>query len=62
MGGGKLKRRPSPAKDVKYSGKLVVRMPLGLHASLASEARDEGVSLNLLIVSKLSLTLGRTIG
>ncbi len=43
------------------SGKLVVRMPYTLHASLIDEAVEEGVSLNSLIICKLSLMLGDTI-
>src|SRR2546421_13066974 len=34
----------------EYSGKFNVRVPKTLHASLASEAEAEGVSLNQLIV------------
>src|SRR5204862_3283268 len=41
------------------SGRFVVRLPQSLHAALEREAVAEGVSLNQLVVSKLSLTLGR---
>src|SRR5438093_32244 len=41
----------------EYSGKFNVRVPKTLHASLASEAEAEGVSLNQLIVTKLALHL-----
>ena len=41
----------------EYSGKFNVRVPKSLHASLASEAEAEGVSLNQLIVTKLALHL-----
>ena len=37
-----------------YSGKFNVRVPKSLHRQLALEAEREGVSLNMLIVSRLS--------
>ena len=37
-----------------YSGRFQVRLPESLHRSLAQEAEREGVSLNMLVVSKLS--------
>jgi hypothetical protein len=43
----------------KKSGRFVVRLPQSLHGALEREAIAEGVSLNQLVVSKLSLTLGR---
>ena len=46
-----------PVSTASASGKLNVRMPKSVHAALASEAVREGVSLNHLIVSKLSLQL-----
>ncbi|HET6880969.1 MAG TPA: toxin-antitoxin system HicB family antitoxin [Pirellulales bacterium] len=39
------------------SGSFVVRMPRALHAALAAEADEQGVSLNLLCVSKLAMKL-----
>lgn len=36
------------------SGKFVVRLPKSLHAALESEAAQEGVSLNQLVVAKLA--------
>lgn len=45
----------SPA--VSCSGKLLVRLPASLHAALLKEAGDEGVSVNQLVVSKLSAQL-----
>jgi hypothetical protein len=41
----------------EYSGKFNVRVPKSLHAALASEAEAEGVSLNQLVVTKLSMHL-----
>ena len=51
-----------PEPDVRpsreeYSGKFVVRVPRSLHAALAAEAQAEGVSLNQLVVAKLSVQL-----
>lgn len=45
---------PKPDASTSYSGKLNVRMPKSLHRALAREAATEGVSLNALIVYKLS--------
>ena len=41
----------------EYSGKFNVRIPKSLHAALASEAEAEGVSLNQLVLAKLTLHL-----
>lgn len=48
-----------PSKELtrEASGKLVVRMPKSIHQALIVEAKDEGVSLNQLILSKLSMQL-----
>ncbi|MFM9959886.1 MAG: toxin-antitoxin system HicB family antitoxin [Planctomycetaceae bacterium] len=48
---------PAPAREADvdaYSGKLLVRLPKTIHAALAREAETENVSLNQLIVAKLS--------
>ena len=45
-----------------YSGKTVLRMPASLHAALAAEAEVEGVSLNQLLVTKLSVQLSSAVG
>lgn len=46
---------PEPTRTpASYSGQLRLRMPKSLHAHLAQEAEEEGVSLNMHIVSKLS--------
>lgn len=39
------------------SGRILVRLPKTLHAALIEEAKQEGTSLNQLIVSKLSVPL-----
>src|SRR5262249_26510774 len=41
----------------RKSGKFVVRLPQSLHAALEREAEYEGVSLNQLVVAKLSAQL-----
>lgn len=45
---------PEPLALKEYSGKLVVRMLPEVHRKLAMEARERGVSINLLINSKLA--------
>jgi antitoxin HicB len=42
-----------------YSGKFVQRVPKSLHARLALRARQEGVSMNTLVVSLISDALAR---
>jgi hypothetical protein len=39
------------------SGRFVVRLPRSLHKALTIEAREEGVSLNQLVLAKLSMSL-----
>jgi predicted HicB family RNase H-like nuclease len=43
----------------KKSGKFLVRLPRTLHAALNDEAEREGVSLNQLVVAKLSMQMGQ---
>ena len=43
-----------PAEREDYSGKVLVRMPKALHARLARDSQNEGVSLNHYIVYILS--------
>jgi hypothetical protein len=38
----------------KKSGRFLVRVPRSLHAALEIEAKEEGVSLNQLVVAKLA--------
>lgn len=45
---------PAPLTDRRYSGKFVVRMPSTLHAHLAVEAAEQGVSLNQWVLHKLT--------
>lgn len=46
----------------RKSGRFVVRLPKSLHAALEHEASLEGVSLNQLVVAKLSVGLGTLTG
>ena len=41
----------------EYNGRILVPVPKSVHAALAHEAEQEGVSLNQLIVAKLSAQL-----
>jgi predicted HicB family RNase H-like nuclease len=45
----------------KKSGKFVVRLPRSLHAALEAEAEREGVSLNQLVVAKLSMQMSHVL-
>jgi predicted HicB family RNase H-like nuclease len=47
---------PEAITDVNYSGQFVTRVPKILHARLALEARENGVSLNSLVNHKLSVS------
>jgi multisubunit Na+/H+ antiporter MnhC subunit len=48
--------------DASHSGRLLLRMPKGLHASLAERADAENLSLNQLIVGLLTNGLAREDG
>ena len=43
------------------SGRFVVRLPKTLHAALEREAREEGVSLNQLVVTKLAVQMSQLV-
>jgi len=49
---------PLPSEDIEHSGKLLLRIPKYLHATLSRIAKREGVSLNLFIGQLISLGLG----
>jgi predicted HicB family RNase H-like nuclease len=51
------KQAPQPFSTRKYSGKLNIRIPRELHKELVSESAQQGISLNQLIVYKLSKNL-----
>jgi hypothetical protein len=64
---GKLRRSAETMAqaDASHSGRLLLRMPKGLHAALAQRADAERVSLNQLIVHVLTDAMssdGTTIG
>jgi hypothetical protein len=46
----------------KKSGRFIVRLPKSLHAALEQEASAEGVSLNQLVVAKLTVRLDKLVG
>jgi predicted RNase H-like HicB family nuclease len=45
---------PLPFEENRYSGKFVIRLPRSLHARLAAEAEEEGVSLNQYALYRLA--------
>ena len=49
---------PEPLDHSRYSGKLVVRMPKGLHRRAARAATRDGVSLNQFIVTCIAECVG----
>ncbi|MDX2254655.1 MAG: toxin-antitoxin system HicB family antitoxin [Pseudanabaenaceae cyanobacterium bins.39] len=49
---------PLPSSESEYSGKLMLRMPKGLHQRLANLAKSEGVSLNQYLLFLLSSATG----
>ncbi len=52
---------PVPKKVIEYSGQTRLRLPKSLHRALALEADRQCVSLNTLIVSKLSQSLRESV-
>lgn len=40
--------------EQRFSGNLRVRLPVDLHAALTAQAKEQGVSLNTLIVALLA--------
>lgn len=48
-----------PMELVEASGKFVARLPKSLHARLVAMARKEGVSLNTLVLTLISESVGR---
>lgn len=51
---------PEPARMVEYSGQFRARIPKSLHAKLAQQALNEGVSLNTYVVSLLASNSGKS--
>lgn len=50
---------PEPGSGGDYSGKFIQRVPKSLHARLAARAKQEGISMNSLVISFLSESLGK---
>ena len=50
---------PHPGDLESQSGKWVQRVPKSMHSRLVEKAKQEGVSLNTLVVSMISEVLGR---
>ena len=50
---------PRPSYEVLYSGKILARTPKSLHKALMEKAKEEGVSLNQLVVYLLSKGIGK---
>lgn len=47
-----------PATEKEFTGKFVQRLPKSLHAKLAKQAKDEGVSVNMLVTALIAEGLG----
>lgn len=45
---------PEPLSEKKYSGRFMVRVPSLVHRALATEAAEQGVSINRLVSAKLA--------
>ena len=50
---------PESFSDRRYSGRFMVRLPPEVHRGLATQAAEEGVSLNRLVSAKLAAEGGR---
>lgn len=53
------KNIPLPRDPNAYSGRFLLRLPKRLHAELAAQAEEEGVSLNQFVSTALAGTVGR---
>jgi len=45
---------PEPLSEKQYSGRFMVRVPSLVHRALATEAAEQGVSINRLVSAKLA--------
>ena len=45
---------PDALAEKTYSGRLLVRIPSSVHRTLATEAAEQGISLNRLVSAKLT--------
>lgn len=52
---------PKPSSEDVYSGKILARTPKSLHKELMEKAKEEGVSLNQLVVYLLSKGIDKRI-
>lgn len=50
---------PQPSVAMNYSGQWRIRVPKHLHAALALQAKEEGVSLNMLAATLLAEGIGK---
>ena len=50
---------PLPESGGGYSGKFIQRVPKSLHARLAARAKQEGISMNSLVITFLAESLGK---
>ncbi len=50
---------PKPSVPENFSGQWRIRVPKHLHAALALQAKEEGVSLNMLAATFLAEGIGR---
>lgn len=50
---------PKPSVASQYSGQWRIRVPKHLHAALAFQAKEEGVSLNMLAATLLAEGIGK---
>jgi len=46
---------PDPLSERQYSGRFMVRVPSLVHRALATEAAEQGVSINRLVSAKLAV-------
>ncbi len=46
---------PVPLSERQYSGRFMVRVPSLVHRALATEAAEQGVSINRLVSAKLAI-------
>lgn len=49
---------PEPRGPASFSGRFLLRLPQGLHAELARQAEEEGVSLNQYVTTMLAGAAG----
>lgn len=50
---------PKPSIAARYSGQWRIRVPKHLHAALAFQAKEEGVSLNMFVATLLAEGIGK---